>query len=838
MKNLLARLPRPTLAAILLIPLLLLIDALCYQVTLPVEIIEQQGTMTLIVGSTHLAVGSFAQPQSLQFVPYDPLLHEYQLDGSDSVYNRDLDTAYLQQIAASPYYRLQSWMRDLDGTSRWRDLEIEASGRVLNRMAWPANGALVALPDTTHFQLRVQLQRPETPMALDLILHDGSTLQILLDRGNRQITVSATSQGITNTVASAFFPVDTAPFAAMLVDTLARIVLWATLILLAVQICELAAGCGLALIHQTALRRKEEEKRQFRREVFSHITSLARLWTQQFARCFRALHPIAWLALGCSLAYVIWIARVEFAGQPHIYDASAYFFNAKIYAGGQLSAPTPPSSTSFPGPFMLIFHGRWFSQYEPGTALTLVPGIWLGMPWLVEPVLGTLALLGIGLIAARLYNRRVATLAVLLGCLSPFYSYLAASYLSHTIALFYLVWGLWAFLRFRQGGAGWNMLLCGCCFGMAVLTRDLVALLYIALLLPGVVLLTWQKSKSKGKRLRLRRWQWWLVLLAIALLSCFLYLGNNFLLTGDMLTTPRNLFFAGDTWGFGQDIGFYGQHTLAAGMVNLDQLLTSLQIDLFGWPFYFTLAFLALPFLTSLPFRFTRKSRSKTRSLSQTGPLLLPAAQATDSPKTHTIQAHKADWLLLTVLVLTVGSYVGYFYNGIYLGPRYLFEDLPFLLILSSRGILTLDAWGLKSRQAASNWLQRPAKLATRPTRPIFSLMTLLLVSILVLCNLLYYLPRQAERYQHFTGLPDLMPLATSQIYQSPVHHALVVTDDLAVYQLILFPLNDPQLKGDVIYAWGYTTAQFQELRRAFPDRTLYLLVIEADGSIRYIPLK
>ena len=64
-KNLPARLPRPTLAAILLIPLLLLIDALCYQVTLPVEIVEQHGSMTLLVGSTRLAVGSFAQPQNL-----------------------------------------------------------------------------------------------------------------------------------------------------------------------------------------------------------------------------------------------------------------------------------------------------------------------------------------------------------------------------------------------------------------------------------------------------------------------------------------------------------------------------------------------------------------------------------------------------------------------------------------------------------------------------------------------------------------------------------------------------------------------------------------------------
>jgi hypothetical protein len=112
---------------------------------------------------------------------------------------------------------------------------------------------------------------------------------------------------------------------------------------------------------------------------------------------------------------------------------------------------------------------------------------------------------------------------------------------------------------------------------------------------------------------------------------------------------------------------------------------------------------------------------------------------------------------------------------------------------------------------------------------------TLALVSALVLCNLLYYTPRQIVRYQNYTGLPDLTKLDTAQIYHSPVHHAIVVTDDLAIYQMVLFPLNDPLLKGDVIYAWGETTEQLQTLQRDFPTRTLYLLVVYPDGSVTYI---
>jgi hypothetical protein len=243
LKHLLSRLPRTTLLAILLLPLLFLTDALCYQITLPVEIVEQHGTITLTVGGTRLAVGTFAQPQSLQFGTQNPLVHAYQVDGSDSVYNRDLDISYFQQIADSPYYGFQAWMRDLDGTSRWRDLALSADGRMLTSITWPGNGARITLPKTTSLQISAQIQRPETPLTLNLALRDGTTLQITLDRDNRRITVSQIDQGFSQTVSSAFFPADTAPFAAMVVDTLARILLWALFLLLEIPRIFLTSSC-------------------------------------------------------------------------------------------------------------------------------------------------------------------------------------------------------------------------------------------------------------------------------------------------------------------------------------------------------------------------------------------------------------------------------------------------------------------------------------------------------------------------------------------------------------------------------------------------------------------
>lgn len=796
MKRLLGSLPRPTLIALLLLPTLLLVDALCYQVTLPIVIDLQHGHGQLSAGSTHMTLGTLGEMQSLQFVAVDPLVHEYQIDGSDSTNNLDLDSGYLSWIAASPYYRLQAWMRDLDGTSRWRDLQIQADGRLLQHSDQPANGADFSLPAGGHLLISLQIQRPETPLSLILVQRDHRAIEITLDRNNRALTVSDAQSG--QIIASSFFPQDVAPFAAMVVDTLARIGLWAIVLLLLVQVGEISIRALSTFVRQIARPTHEERDpaNRYARPA-PHMPAVLSQLSARLAPAWQALHPGAYLALACSLVYVLWIALVEYQGEPHIYDASAYVFAARTLAQGHLTAPVPPPGQLFPGPFTVIFNGHWFAQYEPGTALTLAAGFWLHVPWLVEPLLGTLALLGIGLIAARVYNRQVASLAVLLGCLSPFYSYLAASYLSHTIALFYLVWGWWALLRFVQRGAGYNLLLCGLCFGMAALTRDLVALLFVALLLPGTVLLS--RKRTRLRRWRLRRQIWWLALPTCALLFLALYLGYNLLLTGDASTTPRTLFFAGDVWGFGQGIGFYGQHTLAAGFVNMDEILTSLQIDLFGWPFSLTLAFCAIPFLCG--------------------------------------RAHRVDWFLLLALVLTAGSYIGYFYHGIYLGPRYLFEDLPFLLILSARGILLLGTQGVQQAQAAVNWLTRAREQATARPRGNVSLLTLALVGALLLCNLIYYLPRQATRYHNFTGLPGTSQLATSQLYHPPLHHAIVVTDDLAIYQLILFPLNDPLLQGDVIYAWGNSPEQFAQLRQDFPGRILYLLVVSPDGSVRYLAL-
>ena len=98
-------------------------------------------------------------------------------------------------------------------------------------------------------------------------------------------------------------------------------------------------------------------------------------------------------------------------------------------------------------------------------------------------------------------------------------------------------------------------------------------------------------------------------------------------------------------------------------------------------------------------------------------------------------------------------------------------------------------------------------------------------------------MPRQISLYQNYSGYPAGSIIDLNAIYHPPLHHAIVVTGDAFLYQMVLFPLNDPYLHDDVIYALASNTLDYQELHTAFPARQLYQMMIGIDGSVRYTPI-
>jgi hypothetical protein len=440
---------------------------------------------------------------------------------------------------------------------------------------------------------------------------------------------------------------------------------------------------------------------------------------------------------------------------------------------------------------MVADQGRWFAQYPPGTSALLALGLLFHLPWLVEPFLGALALWGIYRLGRLMFSPLVGVLAALLGALSAFYLYLTASYLSHTIALFFAVYFLLSLLHFLDRFRVRHLIFAGLCAGGLLLTRELSMVLVCG---GSIVLLAvFCRHRWWAERYRAAT----LAIIPVAALGVFVavYLAYNALQTGSPVLLPRTVFSPSDRYGFGQGVGFYGQHTLAAGFVNLDQLLTILLIDLYGWPFYLTLAFIPLAFLR------------RRRDL-------------------------EWDFFCLAMCSLLILAQVGYFYHGIYLGPRYLYDALPFLLLLSARGMTALSAAlaGLAARIAPTFADASLRQMAAR-------LLVVILVLALVGCNMFYYLPRQAALYRNYTGLPVTEPLQVTTIYAFHPQHAIVLTSDWFIYNYVLFPLNDPDLKAETLYAYAPSSTVVSQLQEQYPNRTLYMLQVGTGGVVKFLPI-
>jgi Dolichyl-phosphate-mannose-protein mannosyltransferase len=797
-----------------LLLLLLLNYATFVAMQIPLAISTSSDSLRVTLDGSTLGIPLPASPTQILFVQTDPALREFQLDGTDNINNFSEDLNYIRSIENTPYYRFQAWMRDLATYSSRRAISIRSavSGRLTSSVPVADSSTLLTLPGGGAV-VSASIERLEIPVEIDVFCGKSECGTIQIDRNDRFVQVqSLLPDGTTGATQKAFFPYTALPFVADVANVMIHTLIWSLLLLGLLAVLQVAI-LALPAVLTGSEPSPTQPARRLATTGWHAIRSIteptARWWREQCLEPRRRLNAwvrkrihAAWFssdrwdltALAVTLAacgFTVWIALVEYHAEPHILDASAYIFQAKIFASRQLSAPVPVNLAAFQGPFMVAYQGRWFAQYAPGTSALLALGLLLHVPWLVEPILGSCALFGIYKIGRLMFSPAEALLALLLGALSAFYLFLAASYLSHTIALFFGVYYVLALLHFDRRPRQHTLVLAAICAGGLFLTRELSAVLVCG----GSTLVL----------LCLHSRQWWLsrgtiarmaILPACVLGGCaVLYLLYNAEQTGSLFLLPRTLFNPDDRYGFGQGIGFYGQHTVAAGFVNLDQLLTVLLIDLYGWPFYLTLAFVPLAFLRCL------------REL-------------------------QWDVFCLGLASLLIVAQVGYFYHGIYLGPRYLLDALPFLLLLTARGMTAL--YYLMIKLAG-----RIAPMIHAHRRRIYSRsLVVALVVMLMGCTLLYYLPRQIVLYHNYSGLPVSEPLQVTAIYTFHPENGLVVTSDWFIYNYVLFPLNDPSLNGQTLYAYAADSASIQRLLEQYPDRNLYQLQVGSAGVVTFVEIE
>jgi len=473
---------------------------------------------------------------------------------------------------------------------------------------------------------------------------------------------------------------------------------------------------------------------------------------------------------------------------PHIQDSISYLFHAKIFQLGHLYIDSHPQKQFFDFLFM-INDGKWYSQYQWGHPFLLLLGLLINMPWIVNPLMGSLTVIIIFYIANELYSEPIARYSVILASLSPFLIFMSSGFMSHTGTMLFLAIFSFAILRTFKRDNLIYPIIAGLTLGFACNIRILTS---FATGLPFIFFAFYRIFKTGFFR-NIKKITAFSIAFLPLVCSIFFY---NYVTTGKPFLFGY-IVFNGEyhNYGFGESgMAWYkikGEvfHKMKSsnpltGFFNRNEDLTELNNYLFELPIP-SLIFILILFL----------SKYKNRW----------------------------DFLLISPMLSLTFFYYFYFFQSITYGPRFLFESFPGLVILSARGITIIPDF-IKDLYPNSFSMERIKTKAV--------LLTLTSFFLLILVGYPYLV-----RFYSF----DYWEVSTTiqkVIKENHIDNALIFIkfeyedDDEEVHNISgsyhfgpwnsAFLLNTPQLDTDIIFARDMGDDNYL-LKQCFPEKSSYL---------------
>ena len=488
-------------------------------------------------------------------------------------------------------------------------------------------------------------------------------------------------------------------------------------------------------------------------------------------------------ALFFSLLAVLagyFVATHVFEQMAHLEDEMAYIWQAQAIAKGHLTLPSPPHPKSFLVPFVVDYNGQRFGKYPPGWPATLALGVILNARAWVNPILAGLGVWLTYRLGKRLFSSIVGLLAAGLTLISPFFLMNSGSLLSHPLGLFlslaFIIGWLdtWQPIEPNPLPHNWRWLpltVSALSLGLLILTRPLTA---VGVALPftvhGVYLFIRRGHETRRHLL---------LFCGIVLVLASLLFVWQAAVTGDPLLNPYTLWWEYDKIGFGEGFGrAEGGHTLHSARINTRFSLRVGYADLFGW---FKASWIFLPF----------------------GLLAV---------------LHKRRWMALAAIAVfpsLVLVYIFYWIGANLFGPRYYYEGLFSLTILTAAGIAWLAGWQLCPNDAP------PQNNVWRKLR-LFA--TLLVITFLVSASLIYYTPQRLKSMVGLYGVTRdrLKPFYTEQAQALTPALVIVYPNKWTEYGALL-ELQDPFLDTPFIFVINRGEKENIAVAQAFPERQAFL---------------
>lgn len=457
---------------------------------------------------------------------------------------------------------------------------------------------------------------------------------------------------------------------------------------------------------------------------------------------------------------------------PHMTDAIAHLFQAKILSLGRLSVPVPPCYKHFSQYCVtMTASGRWFVLYPPGHPLMLALFIMSRVLWAAGPVLTAGTTIAFVIACERLYGRPTARACGLLHLFSPLVLLLGGSFMSTVSFMTAITSGVAlaavaATSNDPRPARLTENICAGFCLGISALIRPQD----LAVLCPPCVLGALMSPALYRRRLLRALPLWLLGLMAPIGVQAFwnhAVYGSPFALgygwTRIDSMTPH----------FAPRLGFAGTYTPSVALRYLVWVLSRLNKALLGWPASFLF----------VPFAFVRRPMDRR------------------------------DFVCVTAAALVGAFYFFYPYYGAEYEARYYAPAVPFLLILTVRGL-----------QRFHHLLDSPKTAAVlgKGTQPfVASLVLAFFLHAFFFYWPSYIWPAYAHDYEQASRV------VYDKVQAEGLHNAIVLIDATGKNNFRYssgFPWNDPLLRNDVIYARDLG-GKNECLRRAFPDRTLYRFV-------------